>query len=261
MSDFMEKTILTLSICMGIFVLNLSAQVAPSVPVLRINADQVTSEIGPTFSGMMTEEINHSYDGGLYAELVQNRVFKDNPTAPVHWSLVQTTAAIGSITLDNTNALNDELVSSLRLDVGQADKDNPVGIANDGYWGIPVKPETAYQASFYAKTSTGFKGPVVVAIVSTDGSTIFAQATVDLLGNDWRKYSVKLITPANLTPTTAARFELTVHSPGTVWFNLVSLFPPTWKNRPNGNRIDLMQKLADMKPGFLRFPGGNYLEG
>jgi alpha-N-arabinofuranosidase len=54
---------------------------------------------------------------------------------------------------------------------------------------------------------------------------------------------------------------LVINSPGTIWFNLVSLFPPTWHHRPNGNRIDLMQKLDDMKPGFLRFPGGNYLEG
>ena len=54
---------------------------------------------------------------------------------------------------------------------------------------------------------------------------------------------------------------LSVNAPGTVWFDLVSLFPPTYNNRPNGNRVDLMQKLADMKPGFLRFPGGNFLEG
>ena len=54
---------------------------------------------------------------------------------------------------------------------------------------------------------------------------------------------------------------MTVGSPGTLWLNQVSLFPPTYHNRPNGNRVDLMQKMADLNPGFLRLPGGNYLEG
>src|SRR5438046_2488744 len=63
------------------------------------------------------------------------------------------------------------------------------------------------------------------------------------------------------TPAAARRPVIATETPGSVWFNQVSLFPPTYQERPNGNRVDLMQKLVDMKPGFLRFPGGNYLEG
>jgi alpha-L-arabinofuranosidase len=247
--------------CFGASGLMAFAQATSPAPVLHIHADQIIATVSPVFSGMMTEEINHSYDGGLYAELIQNRAFKDNSTYPTHWSLVREGGATASMVLDNTNGLNEQLVTTLRLDVASASATNRAGIANDGYWGIPVKPGTNYRASFYAKAIAGFNGPVTVAIESADGATFFARDEVKHLTDNWQKYSVTLTTSRNVTPTTQTRFALTINSPGTVWFNLVSLFPPTWNNRPNGNRIDLMQKLDDMKPGFLRFPGGNFLEG
>jgi alpha-N-arabinofuranosidase len=230
-------------------------------PVLHIKADEITAKVSPVFSGMMTEEINHSYDGGLYAELIQNRVFKDNATKPAHWSLVQEGGATASMVLDDTNGLNESLGTSLRVEAGSVFPGGRAGVANDGYWGIPVKPKTVYHASFYAKAAAGFGGAVKVSLESTNGAVVFVSATVTHLSGDWQKYSITLKTPRKIAPTTDARFVLTVNSPGTVWFDLVSLFPPTWKDRPNGNRIDLMQELADMKPAFLRFPGGNYLEG
>ena len=64
-----------------------------------------------------------------------------------------------------------------------------------------------------------------------------------------------------VTPTAKAHFAITLDQPGTVWLGLVSLFPPTWNDQPNGFRKDLMQMLVDLNPKFLRFPGGNYLEG
>ena len=78
----------------------------------------------------------------------------------------------------------------------------------------------------------------------------------------WKQYTVTLQTGPDIPAgPTLGRFVVTADRPGTVWLNLVSLFPPTYKNRPNGFRPDLMQKLADMKPAFLRLPGGNYVEG
>jgi len=227
---------------------------------LVIEADQPVAKVSPTFYGMMTEEINHSYDGGLYAELVQNRVFKDDAKTPVHWSVVQAGGGAATIALDTDQPLNTNLPVSLRLDVATASDSAPAGVANEGYWGIPVTAHTRYQASFYARAAAGFSGEVTMAIESNDGATVYASARIHPLTAGWRKYSVRLKTGA-VTPTTQARLVLTVNRPGTVWFNLVSLFPPTWHNRPNGNRVDLMQKLADLKPAFLRFPGGNYLEG
>jgi alpha-N-arabinofuranosidase len=231
-----------------------------SAPIsLAIDASKTVAQISPLFYGMMTEEINHSYDGGLYAELVQNRVFKDNATRPVHWSVVQSGGAAATIALDDASPLNTNLPVSLRLDVTKAADDVRAGVANDGYWGIPVLAHTKYHASFYAKTA-GAREEVNVAIESNDGATVYAHADVSVAGNDWRKYTVTLKT-GGVAPTDQARLVLTVEQPGTTWFDLVSLFPPTWHNRPNGNRIDLMQKLADMKPAFLRCPGGNFLEG
>ena len=259
----MKKHSLTILACFGLPVAVAIAQVQtpPPAPVLHINADQITAQVSPVFSGMMTEEINHSYDGGLYGELIQNRVFKDNAASPAHWSLAQGAGTVASMTLDSTNALNEQLTTCLRLDAAVASKTQRVGIANDGYWGIPVRPGTQYRASFYAKAAADFTGSVKVTIESADGATVFGEAVVKHLTHEWQKYTVTLNTSRKATPTANTRFVLAVNSPGTVWFNLVSLFPPTWHDRPNGNRMDLMQKLDDMKPGFLRFPGGNYLEG
>lgn len=226
---------------------------------LTIDAGQPAGRVSPTLYGMMTEEINHSYDGGLYGELVQNRAFKDNSEKPVHWSVVQDKDASAAIALDDTRPLNTNLPVSLRLDVASASAAGRAGVANDGYWGIPVKPHTRYQASFYARQS-GLPDAVNVSIESPDGATVYAHARAKGIGPDWKKYTVTLKT-GGVVPTTDARLVLSVDRPGTVWFELVSLFPPTWHNRPNGNRVDLMQKLDDMKPSFLRFPGGNFLEG
>ncbi len=229
-------------------------------PTLTIDAGRPVAKASPMLYGLMTEEINHSYDGGLYAELVRNRVFLDNTNAPVHWSLVQGKGSAATMALDPSQPLNDELMTSLRLEVSEASQHHPAGIANDGYWGIPVQPGTRYQASLYAKAAPGFKGSVIVSIQSDDGGTVYAKGEVPGLTQDWKQYKVTLET-GKVKPTAKARYVLTLDRPGKVWFDLVSLFPPTWQDQPNGFRPDLMQMLADMKPKFLRFPGGNYLEG
>jgi alpha-L-arabinofuranosidase len=229
-------------------------------PTLTIEAGHSVANVSPILYGLMTEEINHSYDGGLYAELIQNRAFMDNSHTPVHWSIVQGNDASATMELDPSQPLNDELTTSLRWDVRKASKRHPAGIANGGYCGIPVHPSVAYHASFYAKTAPGFKGSVTVSIQSDDGKTIYAIGKVSGLTQDWKRYEVTLKT-RRVKPTAQARYVLTLDHAGTVWFDLVSLFPPTWKNQPNGFRPDLMQMLVNMDPKFLRFPGGNYVEG
>ncbi len=77
---------------------------------------------------------------------------------------------------------------------GKATKDSPAGIANGGYWGIPVRPNTTYRVSFYAKAASGFTGPLTVAITSTDGKAMFASADVTGITGDWKKYEVTLTT-------------------------------------------------------------------
>jgi alpha-L-arabinofuranosidase len=234
--------------------------VAGAATTLVVDVDKPIGKVSPIHYGLMTEEINHSYDGGLYAELVQNRAFLDNAETPVHWSAVQGPGATATIALEHAMPLNEVLTNSLRLESTNASATGRAGIANDGYWGIPVKPHTRYHASFYARAAADFTGPIDVAIESDDGGTTFARGRVPRVGAEWQTHSVTLTTGA-VAPTAKARLVLSISQPGTVWFDLVSLFPPTYHNRANGNRIDIMNMLADLKPSFLRFPGGNYVEG
>jgi len=252
--------------CLGFLAaaLNLRADEASPAPAgitsLTLNLDKPGVSVSPTFSGFMTEEINHAFDGGLYGELIQNRMFRDDEKGPVHWSVVLEGGGAGSIALDGAQPIKGGALNvCLRLDITQAGK--RVGIANDGFWGIPVKPATTYQARFYAKAGTPSAGPLTVSIESLDGATTYAQAQVPKITGDWQHYSVPLTSGSDVTPTKDARFVISSAGSGTIWFNLVSLFPPTWNNRPNGTRPDIMQLLGDMNPKFLRFPGGNFLEG
>src|SRR5581483_10036360 len=115
---------------------------------LTVDAGQAVGTVSPRFFGLMTEEINHSYDGGLYAELIQNRSLMDNATKAIHWSLVQRQAAKAEMSLDDSTPLSEVLTNSLRLDITTASEAGPAGVANDGYWGIPITPNTTYRASF-----------------------------------------------------------------------------------------------------------------
>ncbi len=247
-------------ICLSFIGLAITAAAQePVAPVLEIHTDRAGARVSSRLYGLMTEEINYSYDGGLYAELVRNRTLMD-PQELAHWSLVQERGGAGAMSLDRSQKFTDAIPLSLKLTVTQAAGGQRVGIANEGYWGIPVRPATSYRASFYAKAAADFQGPLTVSLVSNDGATVFASSPVPHIGSDWLKYQVTLTTRPGPT-TSAARLAITASTPGTLWFNLVSLFPPTYNDRPNGNRRDIMQLLADMHPAFLRFPGGNYLEG
>jgi len=231
-----------------------------AAPTFTIDAGHPSGTVSPMLYGLMTEEINHGYDGGLYAELIQNRAFMDDTNAPVNWSVVNGPESGATIALDPANPLNDKLTTSLRVDISSAAKGSPTGVANEGYWGIPVKPKTTYHATIWAKAATSGMGPMTVSIVSDDGGTVYASGKIPQIGTSWNRYEVILKT-GNVTPNDSAKFAITLDQPGTVWLGLVSLFPPTWNNRPNGLRKDLMQMLVDLNPKFLRMPGGNYLEG
>ncbi len=230
---------------------------ADSPVVIHIDGAKASAHVSPKLYGLMTEEINFSYEGGLYAELVRNRSFKEDAKVPVHWLLVQEGSASGSMALDPSQPLNDAIGTSLKLTANSG----AVGVANEGFWGIPVRPNTRYRASIYAKGAPGFTGPLMVAIASGDGATMLAKAQVPHISGEWTKYEAVLVTGKDVKPSSANRFVVSTSGPGTVWISMASLFPPTFANRPTGNRPDIMQLMADMHPAFLRLPGGNYLEG
>src|ERR1035441_8611707 len=108
--------------------------------VLEIKAGEVAAHMSPMLYGLMTEEINYSYDGGLYGELVRNRNFKEDAKDAVHWQLVEEHGGAGSISLDASLPFNAFIPASLKLTVTQSSGNQRVGIANDGFWGIPVRP-------------------------------------------------------------------------------------------------------------------------
>jgi alpha-N-arabinofuranosidase len=234
-----------------------AAQTSPSV--LTIHADQPVSTVSPTLYGLMTEEINYSYDGGLYAEMVRNRTFHSDWSGLLYWYLVENGNARAKMEVDKTTGPSDALKTSVRLDVERADAQSPAGILNQGYWGMALRPETTYSGSFFAKAGADM-GAVTVSLVSDLTGKAVATAMVPALTLKWKQYSFTLKTGA-IQPSSTNHLELTVAHAGSVWFNLVSLFPPTYHARVNGFRPDLMEKMAAMHPKFLRFPGGNYLEG
>jgi len=227
-----------------------------STSVLQIKADETTGRVSPTLYGLMTEEINYSYEGGLYGELIGNRTFKGGTNGLNFWS--GTGGAM--ISVDTNMPLNGALDVSLKMDATGVMTNSPAGIVNSGYWGIPVRPKTAYQVSFYAKAANGFSAPLTVSLESADGKNVFATAEVSGLKGEWQRFDTTLVTK-RLKASKDNVLKITTAAPGTIWFQQVSLFPPTYKDRVNGNRPDLMQMLADMNPKFLRLPGGNYLEG
>ena len=246
----------------AVLVMGLGGVALAQQPVtLTVRVDQPGARIDPIFYGLMTEEINFSYDGGLYAELIRNRTFRDNPQNPVNWSVAKYDGGEGTIALDKSPVPNTALTTALKLDASSISGKQRVGAANEGYWGIPVKPDTSYRVSFWAKASDKLKGPLTASIESNDGNTVWAKVDVAGITPEWKKYTATLKTARGIPSSVANRFVISTGSSGTIWLSLVSLFPPTYKNRPNGNRVDLMELLAAMKPGFLRFPGGNYLEG
>jgi alpha-N-arabinofuranosidase len=209
--------------------------------------------------GLMTEEINFSYDGGLYAELVRDRAIAAGRRPLFHWTMVARGSSIVSISVDDKTGPSTALPRSLKVNVTAATEAAPAGVQNDGFWGIPVRPSTTYTGSFYAKADSAGV-PVSVSLVNNETGAIAASASVRGLTSDWAQYTFTLKT-GQVATSANDHLVLTVPRPATIWFNLVSLFPPTYHDRPHGNRIDLMESMAAMHPRFLRLPGGNYLEG
>jgi|WetSurMetagenome_2_1015567.scaffolds.fasta_scaffold54927_2 alpha-L-arabinofuranosidase len=243
----------------SLVVLALPLTLIAQAPSLAIQVNHPTVKVSPTLYGLMTEEINFSYDGGLYAELVRDRTLGGDWQSLAHWTLVARGNSVAEISADEKAPLNSAIPRSLKLHVSAATESAPAGVQNDGFWGIPVRPNTSYSGSFYAKTgSTGL--PVTVSLVNDETGATAASATVAGLTGEWKQYTFTLKT-ADVPVSANNHLILTIPQPATVWFDLVSLFPPTYHDRTNGNRIDLMEKMAAMHPAFLRLPGGNYLEG
>jgi len=233
-----------------------------AVATLTIQADKAVAKVSPTLYGLMTEEINYSYDGGLYGELVQDRTFLSSRSDTENWVPVPQGTARGMVARDMTTGPSAALPASLKMTVTQADSANAYGLRNRGWWGVPLRANTAYTGSVYAKADKdGMVAGVKVSLIANQTGKVLASAKLPALTGDWKQYSFTMKTGADVAATSDNQIVVSVDRPGTVWLQLLSVFPPTYKNRVNGNRVDLMELMAAMHPQFLRFPGGNYLEG
>ncbi len=238
-----------------------ASALAQGTATLTINTAKPAAIVSPTLYGIMTEEINHSYDGGLYAELVSNRTFQINRGPNLeNWTLMQNGTAQASIAIDPSTGPSTALAHSLKFVATSAGPGNEAGFYNTGYWGMAVRPNTTYEGSFYAKAESAAMGALTIRLVNDKTGAVAASTTVAALGGDWQRYEFALKTGA-MTASADNHLEFLFEHPGSAWFQLISLFPPTYKNEANGKRIDLMEKLAALHPAFLRFPGGNYVEG
>lgn len=207
----------------------------------------------PLTYGLMFEDINHSGDGGIYAELIQNRAFQGSTEYP---STLTPWVAVGDavLTLQNTTVpLSSALPTS--VNVASSSANGTIGLLNPGWWGIDVKPQT-YTGSFW--TLGSYKGKFTVKLQSSSTQQVFASLDIPSTSQPgkWVEHKFQL-QPHVAAPNVDNDFVIEFQAGSSINFNLISLFPPTYKNRPNGNRIELMEALKALNPSFLRLPGGN----
>lgn len=233
---------LALTTCMGIN--------AQEVNNMVVQTNKIGAEIQPTMYGHFFEDINYGADGGLYAELIKNRSF-EFPQNFMGWNI------FGNVTLLDDGPF-DKNPHYVRLgDPGHAHK--RTGIENEGFFGIGIKAGESYRFSVWAR---GENQKITVELIdnaSMGETQVITSQTLDINSKDWKKYEIKL-TPEQTFAK--AHLRIFLASAGTVDLEHVSLFPTdTWKGRENGLRKDLVQALADTKPGVFRFPGGCIVEG
>ena len=225
--------------------------------VLDIDSAKPVAKIQPTMYGIFFEDINFSADGGLYAEMVKNRSFEfDQPlmgwtqpaTAPYSSNLNSGIAH----TMSYANNVNKNI---LRVNVFNG---NNYSIVNEGFRGMGVVKGKEYLLSFYAANPDVNIKTITFQLIDPKDNVI-ATADIDPQVKDWNQYAATLIATK---AEEKARLKITFKGHGAIDLDMISLFPKdTWNGRTKGLRKDLVEVIADLKPGFLRFPGGCIIEG
>lgn len=264
---------------------------------LYVDAGSKGFDINPGMYGIFFEEINHSGDGGLYAELIQNRGFEeqtipggfrqdpDNPgkiltesfkeyvnlsTRQLNWDwdfnrkkmtgweISHSNCALDYNVVTPDTPLHEATPNAMRLAISNSTDGARVTLSNTGYWGIAVEKDASYDLRFYLN-SADYAGKVKAVILAPDGKDLgSAIFDVDHTGQ-WKEYTAVIKSSETLTD---AKFALVFEGDGTIFADYISLFPQnTFKNRPNGLRADIAQMLVDLKPKFMRWPGGCIVEG
>jgi alpha-L-arabinofuranosidase len=213
--------------------------------------------VAPICRGQQIEEFNYQIQGGLYAQLIQNPSFEELKNPIAQWALVKTGSSNGNLysqTSAETGMLNKRQDHCIRLELISTTS-GKLGMANGGYWGIKLENDTKYKVSFWAKRNTDFKGTIKAVLESNDGN-MYAQSKDFRPTTSWQHFTCDLITKGISEVSGNNRFVLYASGKGNVFFDVVTVMPPTWKNRPNGLRPDLAEKLNALKFKYIQFPGG-----
>ena len=221
---------------------------------LTVIADKPIASVAPTMWGVFFEDINFGADGGLYAELVKNRSF-EFPTAMMGWRENRVNYQKGRFHIINKS---DNSANARFARITLNDPEGNYSLSNEGFRGIGFHKGKQYDFSIMARTEKSTNIKIKVQLLNYTGKEI-GSTVLGNFSNDWKKYS------SSFTTTDTAqkgKLNLIFEGSGVIDIDIVSLFPhDTWKNRPGGLRNDLVQKIADLKPGFIRFPGGCIVEG
>jgi len=258
----------------------------------QIVVDMATkgSDVSPGMYGVFFEEINHAGEGGLYAELVQNRGFEEKeypkgysvrgnklfpPPLKNHltgtlypegfrwsedpipgWSLETSGSEKAKMKLTKNNPLNRATPNSLEINLPKTAE--RVTLINSGFWGMGLKKGERYHLRFYLR-APNFKGELKACMISGSGKSLTESPVKIKNSVGWQEYKMELV-PGQTD--SKGRFALCFKGEGTVWVDYVSLFPEkTFRNRPNGMRSDVAEMLVKLHPGFVRWPGGCVVEG
>ncbi|MCK2245017.1 MULTISPECIES: alpha-L-arabinofuranosidase C-terminal domain-containing protein [unclassified Crossiella] len=215
---------------------------------LTVNPAGRGATIDDSMYGVFFEDINRAADGGLYAELVQNRSFEYDRADNAAYTGLTSWAPTGGVAevVDDASRLHERNRRHLKLGL-------PAGVVNSGYnTGISLRDNQFYDFSVWARTDSATGTPLSVALTDPAGKELATPLRIQVRGDGWAKYTGSF--RARATSTTA-RLRVEGGGAGTLRLDMVSLFPrDTYKN--HGLRRDLAEKIAALKPGFVRFPGG-----
>ena len=236
--------------------------IAQNKAIFTVKTDKSVADVQPTMWGIFFEDINLGADGGIYAELIKNRSFEFFKPL-MGWKIMRASAQKDVYTEGDITVLNRPEKAAtnprfMRVSLNNHLKGS-LGLQNEGFRGMGIKKDLRYDFSVLYRQKTGNikmhlellseKGDVI-------GSTVFTPTPTN---NAWKKGEINF----NATATDAkAKFNIWFEGSGVIDLDMISLFPSdTWKGRKGGMRADMIQLLADMKPGFIRFPGGCIVEG
>ena len=218
-----------------------------------VRADQPGPVIQKTMWGIFFEDINFAADGGLYAELVKNRSFEFSKPL-MGWKILKKDPTEGLLIV-NQSETNPNNPRYARITLQHDEK---FGLENEGFRGMGIKKGITYHFSVLARLPKGTVLKVSAGLVNPAGEVI-GSGQFSAEEGDWKRYSVSFTASAT---EPKAKLAVWLEGEGTADLDMISLFPDdTWKNRPGGLRNDLVQLLAELKPGFIRFPGGCIVEG